>query len=788
MHQVSHWVAPMIATITVQHPQGRSPHSNLRYMRDSNSAGEPLPIIPRRTTRSHSLPTSQISSRQHLVPTSYHQWSQSFYDSDSGSSSSSDASESMTRIRRKRVKDVRPGVLNPPKIPSSPTKKPADSLGQVWQPQGGQGILSAKSDENVPIIAAPRPLMYTPGTLRLSLETIRSHMLANPHPHLHDPRTAPGGGSKSAPPPENNANQGSRLVIRKKSGQPVKSSLKTSRSSTRGNLSVVTIGSSSKSEPPTPKAVHFDSKLEHVKLFLAEQKPLAVSRDGSPTEDTSGTDSDFPSFIYGDDDTRRSRKKLVMRPANMPSKRSLDADVVLEDFYLNFDGTNILGKIRVRNIAYAKTVAVRFTFDSWQTTSEVTGRYAESIDSQFDRFSFSIRLDDLLARIEGKTFMMAVRYNVAGQEFWDNNGQQDYVATFTKAKVSRESRKSDDEDASDVENLRSKLEQVILQGKEKSSAPTCSQKLTASQFKETDPPSLKSSVSLASRYDFATSLRNPNAWKPSDVPARASPPKDARMPPRPTARARSSTSPDLPSSSIPWPEKMSPTKRPARLPVTTPLLTEQPLLGSPRDIDEERLLSASHRPVSKLDSDASNVSSSGSARGRNHHRGYFETGSVAANSSVRRTPPGSPSKSSEFDLPSLSVPPITSLPPTSRYHSFPPLTSTDGPLSSSIPLSFELDTSTGTHQLLSPSTASHDSPRSLSLGLGESSGESDLSTPSLASPTSSRSPTPSPTDPFMKPSLPPLSDDGFGPVSGLSMLHATQPVSPGTHYRQFLSK
>ncbi len=64
-------------------------------------------------------------------------------------------------------------------------------------------------------------------------------------------------------------------MVRKKSGQVVKSSLKSSRSSSRsGSLSVFTTGQSSKSEPTTPtsKAVHFDSKLEHVKLFLSEQK------------------------------------------------------------------------------------------------------------------------------------------------------------------------------------------------------------------------------------------------------------------------------------------------------------------------------------------------------------------------------------------------------------------------------------------------------------------------------------------------------------------------------------
>jgi Carbohydrate/starch-binding module (family 21) len=55
------------------------------------------------------------------------------------------------------------------------------------------------------------------------------------------------------------------------------------------------------------------------------------------------------------------------------------------------DGTaSILGRVRVRNIAFSKCVAIRFSFYSWQTTGEVTGHYVESINSEYDKFSFTI--------------------------------------------------------------------------------------------------------------------------------------------------------------------------------------------------------------------------------------------------------------------------------------------------------------------------------------------------------------------------------------------------------------
>ena len=81
------------------------------------------------------------------------------------------------------------------------------------------------------------------------------------------------------------------LLPRNKLGEPLKSSLKAKLMPTRGSWTVITdpVSLSPRSAPTTPahKGVRFHSQFVHVKLFLTEQKPLAVSRDGSPT-DTSG--------------------------------------------------------------------------------------------------------------------------------------------------------------------------------------------------------------------------------------------------------------------------------------------------------------------------------------------------------------------------------------------------------------------------------------------------------------------------------------------------------------------
>jgi len=73
------------------------------------------------------------------------------------------------------------------------------------------------------------------------------------------------------------------LLPRKKSGEPLKSSLKAKSTPAQGFLTVVTdpVGLSSSKIASTTLAhedLRLHSQLEHVKFFLTEQKPLAVSR------------------------------------------------------------------------------------------------------------------------------------------------------------------------------------------------------------------------------------------------------------------------------------------------------------------------------------------------------------------------------------------------------------------------------------------------------------------------------------------------------------------------------
>ncbi|KAL5490706.1 hypothetical protein ACEPAI_5540 [Sanghuangporus weigelae] len=402
------------------------------------------------------------------------------------------------------------------------------------------------------------------------------------------------------------ASLNSMPLIRKKSGEVVRPSLKTrssSASSARqrpsfslGDISSLAMNSPSISAPATPstpaKMVHFDAQLEHVRVFKSSSRPVAVSRDGSPTYDdtTSGGEGDsasegpsladfvprprprrlVPGGTAGEEE-EAVRRVLMMRVLNMP-KRDLsmdDADVRLEGLHLAGDAASVQGIVRVRNIAFEKTVAVRFTFDGWQTTSEVLARWSESCVPRnivtpsapriravstpvpgsktdeasvptFDRFTFSIRLADLLLRIDEKTLVLAIRYCSAGREIWDNNDGQNYRVVFERRPQhsltlsgpavvppgpdeSKEKRKGADANnrpgGAGAAPSNSGTSSGDKSGSLNLSAYMSSDKVPAnavSKLKDARPTSSAKKISdLSSRYDIDSSLKNPSTWKPT---------------------------------------------------------------------------------------------------------------------------------------------------------------------------------------------------------------------------------------------------------------------------------
>lgn len=213
-------------------------------------------------------------------------------------------------------------------------------------------------------------------------------------------------------------------LLRKKSGELVKPALR--GSSQKRPLSAP-------GTPTFPKAVHFNENIEQVRHFLQIDKPSAVSADSSPVE-TYESESDYPFVV---EMNRKSRTVEWEIKTNFPkdSHERQCMPVRVEQINISKDGKTLNGLIAVANIAFGKFVYARFTFDYWKTTSEIAAeysniRYAQSSDG-YDRFTFSIKLSDQ-ANLQNKTLYLCARYNVAGQEHWDNNSGNNYQVDFTR--------------------------------------------------------------------------------------------------------------------------------------------------------------------------------------------------------------------------------------------------------------------------------------------------------------------------------------------------------------------
>ncbi|UZJ55274.1 hypothetical protein CBS101457_004594 [Exobasidium rhododendri] len=279
-------------------------------------------------------------------------------------------------------------------------------------------------------------------------------------------------------------------MIRDRNGNPIKPSLKSPRSSVSHFMPGRTTRSdstpalpvnfrNSKSVPTTPtiaKAVHFDSHLEHVKVFKFKQKPAAVSRDCSPEQTETETEEEKDQFPYiwrknqsggahspagnatfsplPQSSSTRSHhtasmpaeveEQLVLRLPNFPSSTrvSVDREIFLERIFLADDLRSVKGTVQVRNMSFEKWVAIRYTLDHWATIGEVSAEYSETVKGgQADRFTFSIKLNELLnwprgsSAFETKSMFMCLRYTVNETEYWDNNEGLNYQLDFRKRQV-----------------------------------------------------------------------------------------------------------------------------------------------------------------------------------------------------------------------------------------------------------------------------------------------------------------------------------------------------------------
>ncbi|CAE6479253.1 unnamed protein product [Rhizoctonia solani] len=628
-------------------PLDTVPRSLRPAERGSNSSSAPLPGVPRRARTPNSNLAGNVRIGFTFVPPT---------------------PENENEPNTRRLPAAESGFNSPPPSigmlalasPSTPllhvsqsTPLPCLALNPRRRARREEGVpfptstdvLGDASNSSPHYVLAPVEPKHLPinsgknGALRLSMDAIKAAITGQAQAQQAQTQDAPA----ARPTPS----------LRKKSGELVKPSLKHAHTLSGGlpTQKSLSLSRSAPATPTMPKFVHFDAQLEHVRLFLAEQKPTAVSRDGSPTETSEGEGNEFPwngrgglggagggGIGYGSSDDERVRKALRVKHTNVPVNPSIEGcDVRVQSLVLSDDGSSLVGRVLVRNIAFEKWVAARFTFDWWQTTSEVSARYIDTVGDGVDRFGFTIKLGDVLHRIEEKTLFVAVRYTVSGREIWDSNHGQNYQVSFTKEREQQPatnawsaawSSKSRTRDQ--MSDLRKSLEKVMQEDED------CIPQL---QIKARPRPSVRG-MSFSGFENKKPTVASIVEDKPPKLGARY----DFGAAPRQRPCADTFRMPELKHTVDPGPKRHG--KRPSVSTEVARDISEAKLCSSPRDAEDGllRLRMAPVEPLVRsggldLPSPAEPVAA---ASRRHHHRAaYFDAWTFPA-PGVKRTVSGAP--------------------------------------------------------------------------------------------------------------------------------------------------
>ena len=98
--------------------------------------------------------------------------------------------------------------------------------------------------------------------------------------------------------------------------------------------------------------------------------------------------------------------------------------VIVEKFGFLKERKAVIATVRVENLAFQKSVQARHTFDGWvNVPPDLALIWEGTVEKATDRFGMMIPLPH--AKWTG-VVEFAIRYQVAGQTYWDNNNSQNY--------------------------------------------------------------------------------------------------------------------------------------------------------------------------------------------------------------------------------------------------------------------------------------------------------------------------------------------------------------------------
>ena len=82
----------------------------------------------------------------------------------------------------------------------------------------------------------------------------------------------------------------------------------------------------------------------------------------------------------------------------------------------------VAGTVKVKNLAYVKTVHIRYTYDDWKTFKDESTQHVIFTKTLYETFSFEFDVP----KVKQAVLEFAVCYNADGKEYWDNNDGKNY--------------------------------------------------------------------------------------------------------------------------------------------------------------------------------------------------------------------------------------------------------------------------------------------------------------------------------------------------------------------------
>lgn len=198
-----------------------------------------------------------------------------------------------------------------------------------------------------------------------------------------------------------------------------------------------------------PKLVRFASRLENVKMFDGRELPAAVLLQNTPLglptcefglddyfsagrnftalnlhDDYLDLDLDLDTFVlYTSDRQYKVTLTNFAPPKNLYERRH--CPVYLQHATLGSDKKSLVLLVMCQNLAFEKRLAVKLTFNNWQSTLIFTAfsHVKSFLLVDFDQFKFVIPLAHLPSALNAQ---FCIKYEVNNGVHWDNNSSKNY--------------------------------------------------------------------------------------------------------------------------------------------------------------------------------------------------------------------------------------------------------------------------------------------------------------------------------------------------------------------------